>query len=162
MHLYIVILTSYPLINLLSLSDIQVIGVWTPTHSYLNILIYYAKISLNRFNCSNPNSFRPYLSRRKNNTSSAKGVSGVKSEGVRFAKRDQNLSEKIEIFVQGKILVLVILELGRYFFIRCLLQRIQINWVFATSSRFLIPISLQPNVVDLRYFKQWILLDQII
>ena len=34
------------------------------------------------------------------------------------------------------------------------------NWVFATNSDFLIPISLQPNVVTLRYFKQWILLDQ--
>ena len=38
---------------------------------------------------------------------------------------------------------------------------IQRNWVFVTNSDFLIPISLQPNVVDLRYFKLWILLDQI-
>jgi len=30
------------------------------------------------------------------------------------------------------------------------------------NSDFLIPISLQSNVVDLRYFKLWILLDQII
>ena len=36
------------------------------------------------------------------------------------------------------------------------------NWVFATNSDFLITISLQPNVVDLRYFKLWILLNQII
>ena len=36
------------------------------------------------------------------------------------------------------------------------------NWVFATNSDFLITISLEPNVVDLRYFKLWILLDQII
>ena len=32
------------------------------------------------------------------------------------------------------------------------------NWVFVTNSDFLIPISLQPNVVDLRYFKLWIML----
>ncbi len=36
------------------------------------------------------------------------------------------------------------------------------NWVFATNSDFLITISLKPNVVDLRYFKLWILLNQII
>ena len=35
------------------------------------------------------------------------------------------------------------------------------NWVFATNSDFLISISLEPNVVDPRYFKLWILLDQI-
>ena len=35
-------------------------------------------------------------------------------------------------------------------------------WVFATNFDFLIPISLQPNVVDLGYFKLWTLLDQII
>ena len=29
----------------------------------------------------------------------------------------------------------------------------QRNWVFATKSDFLLPRSLQPNVVDLRYFK---------
>ena len=35
--------------------------------------------------------------------------------------------------------------------------------VFATNSDILITISLQPNaVVDLRYFKLWILLDKII
>ena len=38
----------------------------------------------------------------------------------------------------------------------------QRSWVFDTNSDFLIPISLQPNVVDLRYFKLWILLHQII
>ena len=38
----------------------------------------------------------------------------------------------------------------------------QRNWVFATNSDFLITISLEPNVVDLNYFKLWILLDQII
>ena len=38
----------------------------------------------------------------------------------------------------------------------------QRNWVFATNSDFLITISLEPNVADLRYFKLWILLDQII
>ena len=37
-----------------------------------------------------------------------------------------------------------------------------LNWVFATNSDFLITISLEPNVADLRYFKLWILLDQII
>ena len=36
------------------------------------------------------------------------------------------------------------------------------NWVFATNSDFPITISLEPNVVALRYFKLWILLDQII
>ena len=38
----------------------------------------------------------------------------------------------------------------------------QRNWVFATNSDFIINISLEPNVADLRYFKLWILLDQII
>ena len=38
----------------------------------------------------------------------------------------------------------------------------QRNWVFATNSDFLITISLEPNVTDLRYFKLWILLNQII
>ena len=36
------------------------------------------------------------------------------------------------------------------------------NWVFATNFDFIILIYLQPNVEDLRYFKLWILLDQII
>ena len=31
-------------------------------------------------------------------------------------------------------------------------QFYQRNWVFATNSDFLIPLSLQPNVLDLRYF----------
>ena len=34
--------------------------------------------------------------------------------------------------------------------------------VFATTSYVLILISLQPIVLDLRYFKQWILFDQIV
>ena len=34
--------------------------------------------------------------------------------------------------------------------------------MFATISDFLITMSLEPNVADLRYFKLWILLDQII
>ena len=34
------------------------------------------------------------------------------------------------------------------------------NWVFVTNSDFLIP-SFQPNIIDLRYFKLWILLEQI-
>ena len=38
----------------------------------------------------------------------------------------------------------------------------QRNWVFATNSEFLITISLEPKIVDLRYFKLWILLNQII
>ena len=37
----------------------------------------------------------------------------------------------------------------------------QRNCVFVTKSDFLIPISLQPNFVDLRYFKLWVLLYQI-
>ena len=37
----------------------------------------------------------------------------------------------------------------------------QRNWVFVTNSDFIIPISLQSNFVDVRYFKLWILLDQI-
>ena len=37
----------------------------------------------------------------------------------------------------------------------------QRNWVFATNCDFIIPISLDSNVVDLWYFKQWLLLDQI-
>ena len=36
------------------------------------------------------------------------------------------------------------------------------NWVFVTNSDFLIPISLHLIVGDLRYFKLWIILDQII
>ena len=36
------------------------------------------------------------------------------------------------------------------------------NWVFATNSDFIITISLEPNVVDLRYFKLWILLTTLI
>jgi len=39
---------------------------------------------------------------------------------------------------------------------------LQRNWVFATNSDFLIPKTLQPNVADLKYFKLWILFDQII
>ena len=35
-------------------------------------------------------------------------------------------------------------------------------WVFSTNTDFLIPISLQDNVVDLRYLKLGILLDLII
>ena len=38
----------------------------------------------------------------------------------------------------------------------------QRNRVFATNSDFLITISLETNVVDFRYFKLCILLDQII
>ena len=36
------------------------------------------------------------------------------------------------------------------------------NWVFATNFDFIFTISLKPYVADLRYFKLWILLDQII
>ena len=39
---------------------------------------------------------------------------------------------------------------------------LQRNWVFATNSDFLITISLEPNVADLKYLKLWILLDKII
>ena len=35
----------------------------------------------------------------------------------------------------------------------------QRNWVFATNSAFLNPISLDSNVVNLRYFKLWILFE---
>ena len=35
------------------------------------------------------------------------------------------------------------------------------NWVFATNSDFQFPISVEPNVVDIRYFKLWTLLDWI-
>ena len=40
------------------------------------------------------------------------------------------------------------------------LWRILMKWVFATNSNVLIPISLQPDVVDLWYFILWILLDK--
>jgi len=40
--------------------------------------------------------------------------------------------------------------------------KLQRNWVFVTNSTFLISISLLPNVVDLWYFKLWILSDLII
>ena len=33
------------------------------------------------------------------------------------------------------------------------------NWVFATNSDFLIPISLQPTVADLRNLEEWIMLS---
>ena len=42
------------------------------------------------------------------------------------------------------------------------LRGIERNWVSATNSDFLVPISLQSNVIDLKYFKLWILLYQII
>ena len=49
------------------------------------------------------------------------------------------------------------------FELKCLTMNLkQRKWVFATSTDFLILIYLQPNVVDLRYFKLRILLDQII
>ena len=34
-----------------------------------------------------------------------------------------------------------------------LLPQIQRNWVFATNSEFIMPISLEPNVVNLWYLK---------
>ena len=36
------------------------------------------------------------------------------------------------------------------------------DWDFATNSDFLIPISLFPDALDLKYFKLWILLNQMI
>ena len=51
---------------------------------------------------------------------------------------------------------LYLIFLSREFHIN-LCQR---NWVFATNSVFVKPISLQPNGVDLRYFKLWIMLDE--
>ena len=36
------------------------------------------------------------------------------------------------------------------------------TWVVVTNSDFLILVYLQPNVTDLRYFKAWILSDQLI
>ena len=42
------------------------------------------------------------------------------------------------------------------------LQGRQWKWVFVTNSDFIITKSLEPNVTDLRYFKLWILLNQII
>ena len=38
---------------------------------------------------------------------------------------------------------------------------VQRNWVFVTNSDFPIPLSLHFNVGGLRYFKLWIILDQI-
>ena len=38
----------------------------------------------------------------------------------------------------------------------------QTSWVFVTNSNFPIVITLQPDVVDLGYFKLWILVDQIV
>ena len=40
--------------------------------------------------------------------------------------------------------------------------RLQKDWVFASNSDFLIPISLQLDVVELYYIVLWILLDQIV
>ena len=39
---------------------------------------------------------------------------------------------------------------------------IQTKQLFLATKYLTFPISMQPNVVDLRYFKLWILLDQII
>ena len=36
------------------------------------------------------------------------------------------------------------------------------NWVFASNSDILIPSFLKHNVVGLRYFKLWMMLDKII
>ena len=41
-------------------------------------------------------------------------------------------------------------------------KHLQSHWAFATNSDFLIPISVQPDVIDLRYFKLWLLLYQTI
>ena len=35
-------------------------------------------------------------------------------------------------------------------------------WVYYTNSNFLIPITLKPNWIDLKYFKLWIWFDEII
>ena len=48
------------------------------------------------------------------------------------------------------------------FFLMFLSREFEIKLSFATNSDFLIPISLRPNVVDFRYFKLLILLDEII
>ena len=53
-------------------------------------------------------------------------------------------------------------DLGYPKFLCFLIGFVQRNWVFATNSDFLIPISLEPNVIDLRYFKLWIVLVQVI
>ena len=50
----------------------------------------------------------------------------------------------------------------KYFGFQFTEWKLERNWVFATNSDCLIPISLHPNVVNFRYFKLWILLDQII
>ena len=36
------------------------------------------------------------------------------------------------------------------------------SWAFVTNPNFSISISLQPVVIDLKYFKQWIMLGQIV
>ena len=42
------------------------------------------------------------------------------------------------------------------------LSNIERNLVFVTNSDFLVSMSLQPNAVDLRYFKLYILIEKVI
>ena len=68
---------------------------------------------------------------------------------------------------------IVLLRLTAYVLVVCLvsvdkdigiflMEILQGNWVLATNSNFLIPLSLQPDVVDLWFLNLYILWDQII
>ena len=67
----------------------------------------------------------------------------------------QNLSVKINFVLELKTEIILSYSLNMSFIANK-------NWFFATNSDFLIPKSLQPNVVDPWYFKLWIMLEQII
>ena len=54
------------------------------------------------------------------------------------------------------------ISLSKFSLSQCHNRVFQRNWVFVTNSDFLIPISLIFNARDLRYFKLWNILDQII
>ena len=64
----------------------------------------------------------------------------------------------IEILMQSQICNLVVVILNNSSLENTAEGEGQRNWVFATNSYFIIPISLQSNVIDLRYLKFWIMI----
>ena len=67
------------------------------------------------------------------------------------------------VFFSPEVFMKCIPEFRPNYLLKFILNKLgERNWVFATNSDFLIPISLQFNVVDLRHFKLWNHLHQII
>jgi len=65
------------------------------------------------------------------------------------------LSNNVFVYVKDNYVQVV------YVYVRPMgLKNKQRNWLFATNSDFLIPISLDSNVANLWNFKLWLLLDQ--